>query len=121
MAARNVATEYCAGSSGESLRPWPGMSHTITVWSVARAGTVLANMWDEAANPCVSTTAGPDPVTCEWMCTPPSCPHPMFSGDLCPPSGHNCCQKRGRAARTAATWSARAAGVNVRSGARGGS
>ena len=38
MASRNVATEYGAGSSGESLEPWPGMSQTIAVWSVDSVG-----------------------------------------------------------------------------------
>ena len=38
------------------------MSHTIAVWSVDRSATVLVNMWDDAANPWVSNTAGPDPL-----------------------------------------------------------
>ncbi len=59
----NAPVVYSDASSDAALRPCPGMSQTITVWSFASAGTVVANMWDDAAKPCVSTTTGPSPVT----------------------------------------------------------
>ena len=58
---------------GESLRPWPRMSQTTTVWSVDRSATVPANMWDDAANPWVSSTTGPTPSPRDG-CAPP---HPV--------------------------------------------
>src|SRR4051794_28143748 len=56
------------------------MSHTMTVFSPASAGTVVANMWEVAAKPWVSTMAGPDPVTSAWICTIPSCPSDSTAG-----------------------------------------
>ena len=41
----------------------------ITVWSADRSATVAAYMWDDAANPWVSRTAGPDPAISWWTCT----------------------------------------------------
>ena len=63
MSSSDAATEYSAGSVGESLLPWPRMSHVIIVWSAERSATVAAYMWEDAAKPWVSRTAGPDPAT----------------------------------------------------------
>ena len=107
------------------------MSQTIAVCPAATtAGTVDANMWEDAANPCVSSTAGPSPVTSLWMCTPLILPVASDAGrpgpdvsdtSSSPLSGTNSCQKRERAATTAATWAASGPGVSVRSGDVGGS
>ena len=74
IASRDSATEYAAGSSGESLRACPSWSHTIAVWSADRSVTVAANICDDAANPCVSSTAGPRPIASWKMPTAPSAP-----------------------------------------------